>query len=186
MLSIYINEVLILLSGTNIDSCVIIKTLLIFAYACINESARQQLLLQQQKIRMFLIMTSGHAGGKKNPALFLLFANHFNLPLAFSFSVWLWRHCQHILLIFSQATYISENIFRLYGSVRQVTSSLSGWREGEREKETEKKRNLYLILVWGGIIVLFLCPPPFFFPEPTLTAVSLSSFSIVNKVFLGL
>lgn len=85
MLSIYINEVIILLSGTNIDSCVIIQTLLIFSHACINESVRQLLLLQQQKERrMSVIMMSDH-GGKIFTPFFFFFA--FYGPFQFAFSL---------------------------------------------------------------------------------------------------
>lgn len=37
---------------------------------------------------------------------------------------------------------MSENIFKSYESVRQVTSSLSSWTKGEKEEETEKKEIL--------------------------------------------
>lgn len=186
MLSIYINEVIILLSGTNIDSCVIIQTLLIFSHACINESVRQLLLLQQQKERrMSVIMMSDHGGKIFTPFFFfLLFMDRFNLPLAFSFSVWFWRHCQHILLILSQATCVSENIFRSCESVRQVTSYLRSWAKGEKEKGTEKKE--ISVRFWWEETPLFFFFIHFSFPAPTLIAVSLSSFSIVNKVFFGL
>lgn len=71
--------------------------------------------------------------------------------------------------------------------MRQVTSSLSYWGEGENEKkESLGKRNLSLILMLGSITVIFFFFFVLFCPEPVLTAASLSSFSIVNKVFLGL
>lgn len=184
MLSIYINELIILLSGTNIDSYVIIQTLLIFSHACINESVRQLLLLQQQKEWIMAMNMMSDHGGKKFHPFFLLFVNHFNLPLAFSLSVWLWRHYQHILLIFSQATCVSENIFRSCESVRQVNSSLSSWAKGKKEEEMEREKEISVRFWWEETTLCFFFTH-FSFPAPTLTADSLSSFSIVNKVFLG-